>query len=132
MELELWLEILSDLEKGKLENKTNFTSGNFTMVSSRALPLASGTGFAFKLRLTTFVENAVIVGLFEGEPHALGNVATGLKAVLEVLNFQGINEDVLALERPMTFTGRTAGIEIQWKKALEKKTNKGIWIERPF
>ena len=116
MELELWLELLSDLEKGKLENKTNLTSANFTMVSSRALPLASGTGFAFKLRLTTFVENAVIVGLFEGEPHALGNVTTGLKAVLEVLNFKGINEDVLALERPMTFTGRTPGIEIQWKK----------------
>ena len=132
MELELWLELLSDLEKGKLENKTNFTSANFTMVSSRALPLASGTGFAFKLRLTTFVENAVIVGLFEGEPHALGNVAAGLEAVLEMINFEGIDENAFTLECPMTFTGRTAGIEIQWKKALEKKTNKGIWIEGPF
>ena len=74
----------------------------------------------------------MIVGLFEGEPHALGNVATGLKTVLEVLNFKGINEDVLALECPMTFTGRTAGIEIQWKKTLERKTKKGIWIERPL
>ena len=92
------------------------------MVSSRALPLASGTGFAFKLRLTTFVENTVIVGLFEGEPHALGNVAAGLKAVLEVLNFEGINEDVLALECPMTFTGRTASIDSLEKKVLEKKT----------
>ena len=101
------------------------------MVPGRAIPLASGTGFAFKLRLTAFIENAVIVGLFEGEPHALGNVATGLKAVLEVLNFQGINEDVLALECPMTFTGRTAGIEIQWKKALEKKT-KEFGLRGPF
>ena len=74
----------------------------------------------------------MIVGLFEGEPHALGNVATGLKAVLEVLNFKGINEDVLALECPMTFTGRTAGIEIQWKKkTLEKKT-KEFGLRGPF
>ena len=101
------------------------------MVSSRALPLASGTGFTFKLRLTTFVENTVIVGLFEGEPHALGNVAAGLKAVLEVLNFEGINEDVLALECPMTFTGRAPGIEIHWKKALEKKT-KEYELTGPF
>ena len=56
------------------------------------------------------------MGLFEGEPHALGNVAAGLKAVLEVLNFEGIDEDVLALECPMTFTGRAPGIEIHWKK----------------
>ena len=131
MELELWLELLSDLEKGKLENKTNFTSANFTMVSSRALPLASGTGFAFKLRLTTFVENAVIVGLFEGEIHALSNITAGLQAVLEVLNFKGINEDVLALECPMTFTGRAAGIEIHWKKCIRTE-NKGIRIDRPF
>ena len=60
------------------------------------------------------------MGLFEGEPHALSNITAGLKAVFEVLNFEGINEDVLALESPMTFTGRTAGIEILWKKALEK------------
>ena len=86
------------------------------MVSSRALPLASGTGFTFKLLLTTFVENTVVVGLFECEPHALGNVTAGHKAVLEVLNFKGIDEDVFALECPMTFTGRTAGIEIHWKK----------------
>ena len=95
------------------------------MVSYRALPLATSAGITGHCLLTTLIENTVIVGLFEGEPHALGNVATGLKAVLEVLNFKGVNEDVLALERPMTFTGRTAGIEIQWKKALEKKTNKG-------
>ena len=85
------------------------------MVPCRALPLASGTGFTFKLRLTAFIENAVIVGLFEGEIHALGNVAAGLQAVLEVLNFEGIDEDVLAFECPMTFTGRAAGVEIQWK-----------------
>ena len=81
------------------------------MVSSRALPLASGTGFAFKLRLTAFIENAVIVGLFEGEPHAVGMITAGLKAVLKMINIiEGIDEDVLALECPMTFTSRTAGM----------------------
>ena len=97
---------------------------DLTMVSYRALPLATGAGITGHCVLTTLIENTVIVGLFEGEPHALGNVAAGLKAVLEVLNFEGINEDVLALECPMTFTGRTAGIEIHGKKALEEKTNR--------
>ena len=101
------------------------------MVSYRALPLATGAGFTFLLHLTTFVENTVVVGLFEGEPHALGNVTAGLKAVLKVLNFEGINEDVLALECPMTFTGRAPGIEIHWKKALEKKT-KEYELTGPF
>ena len=85
---------------------------DLTMVSSRALPLATGTGFTFIFHLTTFVENTVIVGLFEGEPHALRIVAAGLKAVLEVFHLEGIDEDAFALECPMTFTGRTAGIEI--------------------
>ena len=94
------------------------------MISYRARPLATGTGITGQCVLTTLIENTMIVGLFEGEPHAVGMITASLKAVLEVLNFKGINEDVLALECPMTFTGRTAGIEIQWKKALEKKTNK--------
>ena len=93
------------------------------MVSGRTLPLATGAGFTFLLLLTTFVENTVIVGLFEGEPHALGIVTTGLKAVLEMINLEGIDEDAFALECPMTFTGRTAGIEIDWEKSLEKKIN---------
>ena len=58
----------------------------------------------------------MVVGLFEGEPHALSDITAGHKAVLEVLNFEGINEDVLALECPMTFTGRTAGVTKQIKK----------------
>ena len=94
------------------------------MVSSRALSFTAGTGFTFILLLTTFVENTVIVGLFEGKPHALRIVTAGLKAVLEMINFKGIDEDSFALECPMTFTGRTAGREIHWKRSLEKKTKK--------
>ena len=89
------------------------------MVSYRALPLATGAGFTFLLHLTTFVENTVIVGLFEGEPHALGNIAAGLEAVLEMINFEGIDENAFTLECPMTFTGRTAGIKKQISRSLQ-------------
>ena len=88
------------------------------MIASRALPLATGAGFAFHLDLTIFIENTVIMGLFKGEPHALGIVTAGTKAVLEVGNFEGIDEDAFAFECPMTFTRRTTtteSIEIHWK-----------------
>ena len=77
------------------------------MVSGRALPLATGTGFAFNGILTAFVENTVIVGLFKGEPHALLNITAGLKTVFEVLNIEGVNEDAFTLESPMTCARRT-------------------------
>ena len=83
------------------------------MVSYRARPLATGAGITGHCILTTFVENTVIVGLFKGEPHALGIVTAGLKAVLDMINFEGIDEDAFTLECPMTFTGRTPGLGIE-------------------
>ena len=87
------------------------------MISYRARPLATGTGITGQCVLTTLIENTMIVGLFEGEPQTLRNVTAGLNAVLEVLNFKGINEDTFTLECPMTFASRTAGIEIRLKKS---------------
>ena len=89
---------------------------DLTMVSYGALPLATGAGITGHCVLTTLIENTVIVGLFEGEPHALCIITAGLKAVLKIINIEGIDEDALALECPMTFTGRAPGIEIHWKK----------------
>ena len=83
------------------------------MVSYRALPLATSAGITGHCLLTTLIENTVIVGLFEGEPHAVGMITAGLKAVLKMINIiEGIDEDVLALECPMTFTSRTAGMNL--------------------
>ena len=87
------------------------------MVSYRALPLTTGAGITGLCLHTIFIENTVIVGLFESEPHALRNITARLNAVLEVLNFKGINEDPFTLECPMTFASRTAGIEIRLKKS---------------
>ena len=81
------------------------------MISYRASPLATGTGITGQCVLTTLIENTMIVGLFEGEPHAVGMITASLKAVLKMINIiEGIDEDVLALECPMTFTSRTAGM----------------------
>ena len=76
------------------------------------IPLATGAGIAGICLLTIFIQNTVIVGLFEGEPHALGNINAGRNAVLRVSNFEGINEVAYALECPMTFASRTAVREI--------------------
>ena len=89
-----------------------------TMVSGRALPLATGAGFAFNCILTAFVENTVIVGFFKGEPHALLNITAGLKTVFEVLNVEGINEDAFTFECLVTFTRRTPGIDINCKNLV--------------
>ena len=98
------------------------------MVSYRARPFATGAGITGHCILTTFVENTVIVGLFKGEPHALIIITAGLKAVLKIIHIEGIDEDATALECPMAFASRTAGID-SLQKCI-KKENQEIGIVR--
>jgi len=77
------------------------------MVSYRACPLATGTGLAINFLLAILVDHTVVMGLLEGEIHAVIIVVAGTNAVFEVLNIEGVNEDAFTLESPMTCARRT-------------------------
>ena len=92
------------------------------MVSYRAVLRTASAGIAGVFNLTFFIQETVIMGLLEGVIVALRIVPTGLDAVLEVSNFEGINEVAFTLDCLMTLASRTPGKEIE-RFTAKKKAN---------
>ena len=78
------------------------------MVSTGTVLLPSRACLAVKLVVALFIEDAVVVLLFKGEPHAVCVVEALFHAVLEMFQAERVDVVALAHEGAVTFACRTA------------------------
>ena len=79
-----------------------------TVVSTGTVLLPGRAGLAVKLVIALFIEDAVVVLLLQGEPHAIRVVEALFHAVLKMCDAERVNEVALALEGAVTFSCGTA------------------------
>ena len=79
------------------------------MIPSRAILLSAGASVASKHLGTVFIEETVVIVLFEGVVVAQCVAIASLHAVLEVRYLEGVHPVALALVRAVALSCRTAG-----------------------
>ena len=80
------------------------------MISYRAVPGATSASIAVIFHITILIENTVVVGLFEGVPHAYYIIRAGFDTVFDVRDCERVNEVALTLECPMAIASRAPDI----------------------
>jgi len=78
-----------------------------TLISISTLLLSCSAGLAVKLVIALLIEDAVIVGLLEGEPLAVLHLIALKDAFFERGDGKRVNKDSFALKCAMTFSGWT-------------------------
>ena len=81
--------------------------------------LSTCTCLAIKLVIALLIEDAVIVGLLEGEPLAVLHLIALQDAFLKRGDGKRVDEVSLALECAMTFSGRTSEAKYCFKWMLK-------------
>ena len=79
-----------------------------TVVSTGTVLLPGRAGLTVKLVIALFIEDAVVVLLLQGEPHAVRVVEALFHAVLKMCDAERVDEVALALEGAVTFSCGTA------------------------
>ena len=82
-----------------------------TLISISTLLLSCSAGLAVKLVIALLIEDAVIVGLLEGEPLAVLHLIALKNAFFKCGDGKRVNKDSLALECAMTFPGWTSKVK---------------------
>ena len=75
------------------------------------LLLSCSTGLAVKLVIALLIEDAMIVGLLEGEPLTVLHLIALKDAFFKRGDGKRVNKDSLALECAMTFSGWTSEVK---------------------
>jgi len=115
-----------------------------TLISISTLLLSCSAGLAVKLVVTFLIEDAVIIGLLEGEPLTVLHLIALKDAFFKRGDSKRVNKDSLALECAMTFPGWTfslatdavwAGLD-SWRiytlgAVVEKHTELKGWLPGP-
>ena len=90
-----------------------------TLISISTLLFSCSAGLAVKLVIALLIEDAVIVGLLEGEPLAVLHLIALKDAFFKRGDGKRVNKDSLALECAMTFSGWTSEVKYCYNLVLK-------------